>query len=189
MKLVKYILFSVTIVVFAAGLILNFNSCSEQSPLESSDETISTKRAPGELKILKTKTASLNKVFVEEKLVKVEDGRKIKVGDDEHGESVIHFKPGDVSQDVLVRFYWESEGFLQGGVEFSPHGTTFNNPVKIKLSYKDADLGDINENDIRIWYFNETDGTWELIGGVVNTKKKHVKGYITHFSRYALSLD
>ena len=187
MKALKNTLVSMTVVVFAAGSILNFNGCSEQSPLQSGDNTISTKRAPGELKILKTKTASLNKVFVKEELITVDEGGKIKLGDPQHGESLIRIKEGAVSQDVLIRFFWESEGFLQGGVEFSPHGTTFNKPVKIILSYKDADLDGINEKDIRIWYFNETDGTWELSGGVVNTKKKHVKGYINHFSRYAVA--
>jgi len=78
---------------------------------------------------------------------------------------------------------------LQGGAEFSPHGTTFNNPVAIRLSYKDADLTGINEQDIKIWYFNEIEGVWELIASDVDTGKKRVTGYIEHFSRYAIGSE
>ena len=170
-----------------AGMMLNFSACSKESPLRSEAHSIAPKQADEELKILKAKTYSLGKLFVNEKLITVEDGGKIQVGDDEHGTSGLHFESGDVSQDVLVRFSWESTGLLVGGAEFSPHGTVFNNPVKIKLSYKDADLTGINEQDIRIYYFNDTEGVWELIASDVNTVKKQVKGYIDHFSRYALA--
>ena len=184
-----------TIQFIAAGLMalsltLHFSACTEQSPLKSNDITTSTKRAPGELNILKSKSGvSLNKLFVQEKLITVAEGGKIEVGDKEHGESELEFKSGDVSQDVLVTFFWESAGLLQGGAEFSPHGTTFNNPVQVKLSYKDADLTGINEQDIKIWYFNEIEGVWELIASDVNTETKHVKGHLEHFSRYAIGTE
>ena len=190
MKKTKNIFASLTTALLLAGLALNFNACSEQSPLQSSDNVTSTKRAPGELNILKSKSGvSLNKLFVKEQLITVAAGGEIEVGDQEHGKSALEFKPGDVSQDVLVTFSWESAGLLQGGAEFSPHGTTFNNPVQVKLSYKDADLTGINEQDIKIWYFNEIEGVWELIASDVNTEKKHVKGYLEHFSRYAIGAE
>ncbi len=184
-----------TIQFIAAGLMtlsltLHFSACTEQSPLQSDDITTATRRAPGELNILKSKSGvSLNKLFVKEKLITVAQGGKIEVGDPVHGISKLNFKPGDVSQDVLVTFSWESTGLLQGGAEFSPHGTTFNNPVKVTLSYKDADLTGINEQDIKIWYFNEIEGVWELIASDVNTEKKQVKGYLEHFSRYAIGAE
>ena len=190
MKPVKKIFKTLTAVVLLTGLAINFSACSEQSPLQSSDDTTSTKRAPGELNILKSKSGvSLNKLFVKEKLITVAEGGKVEVGDDEHGKSRLKFEEGDVSQDVLVRFEWESTGLLQGGAEFSPHGTTFNNPVAIRLSYKDADLTGINEEDIKIWYFNEEENVWELIASDVDTEKQRVEGYVNHFSRYAIGAE
>ena len=190
MKSVKKIVKTLTAVVLLTGLAINFNACSEQSPLQSSDDTTSTKRAPGELNILKSKSGvSLNKLFVQSKLITVANGGRIEVGDTVHGKSRLNFKSGDVSQDVLVTFSFESTGLLEGGAEFSPHGTTFNNPVEIRLSYKDADLTGINEEDIQIWYFNEEENVWELIASDVHTGSKYVKGYINHFSRYAIGAE
>ena len=190
MKNFKKFVSTLTSAALLAGLAIHFNACTEQSPLKSNDITTSTKRAPGELNILKSKFGvSLNKLFVKEQLITVAAGGEIEVGDQEHGKSALEFEPGDVSQDVLVTFSWESTGLLQGGAEFSPHGTTFNNPVKVKLSYKDADLTGINEQDIKIWYFNEIEGVWELIASDVNTETKHVKGHLEHFSRYAIGAE
>ena len=191
MKKFKSFVASLTTAVLLTGLALNFNACSEQSPLQSTiDNTTATRRAPGELNILKsTSPLSLNKLFVKQKLITVAQGGTVEVGNGEHGKSRLKFQPGDVSQNVLVRFEWESTGLLQGGAEFSPHGTTFNNPVAIRLSYKDADLTGINEEDIKIWYFNEEENVWELIASDVNTGKKHVDGYINHFSRYAIGAE
>ena len=82
MKPVKKIFKTLTAVVLLAGLAINFNACSEQSPLQSSDDTTATRRAPGELKILKSKFGvSLNKLFVKEKLITVDEGGKVEVGD------------------------------------------------------------------------------------------------------------
>ena len=169
---------------------MNFSACTEQSPLQSTDNTTATRRAPGDLNILKsTSPLSLNKLFVQSKLITVAHGGKIEVGDNMHGKSGLNFKSGDVSQNVLVTFEWESTGLLEGGAQFSPHGTTFNNPVEIRLSYKDADLSGINEEDIQIWYFNEEENVWELIASDVHTDHKYVKGYINHFSRYAIGAE
>ena len=190
MKPVKKIVKTLTSAALMTLLTLNFNACTEQSPLQSNDNTTSTKRAPGELKILKSKSpVSLNKLFVQSKLITVAQGGKIEVGDNMHGKSRLNFKSGDVSQNVWVTFEWESTGLLEGGAEFSPHGTTFNNPVEIRLSYKDADLTGINEEDIKIWYFNEEENVWELIASDVNTEKQRVEGYVNHFSRYAIGAE
>ena len=189
MKTLRSHLVNLTAGLFMTGLALNFNACTE-SPIQSEKKTVSTQRAPGELKILKSKSPlSLGKFFSKTKLITVKKGGKIKVGDEGHGKSRLDFKPGDVSQDVWVSFNWRSTGFLEGGAEFSPHGTTFNNPVKIRLSYKDADLNGVEEADLRIWYFNETEGVWEIIGDEVNGDAKYVEGYLNHFSRYAIGAE
>ena len=64
-----------------------------------------------------------------------------------------------------------------------------SNPVTMRLSYKDADLGGIAEEDLRIWYYDENDELWELAGQIVNTVEKYVEGTTTHFSRYAIGSE
>lgn len=78
------------------------------------------------------------------------------------------------------------EGVLSD-LNFGPHGIQFNEPAEVELSYKMADLTGIDENSLKVFYFNETTQLWELIGGVVDTSKKKITVYLPHFSRYALS--
>lgn len=189
MKRIKNLILSLTAVAFMLGFALSFNACTNQSSVQSFETGGAATRAPGELKILKSTDLSLGKLFVSQKLITVKGGGKVQVGDKKHGVSSLDFKPGDVSADVTVTFNWESTGLLEGRAQFSPHGIYFNNPVEIKLSYKDADLTGINEASLKIWYFNETTGLWELIAGDVHMADKYIKGKIEHFSRYAIGAE
>ena len=168
----------------------------DEGPL--SEEEVNAITAPKEkiqiaekdLKILKSKSGvSLQKRFVSRWYVPLGAYGWAYVGDYEHGRSWLYFPPYAMNQTTIVTMDWESTGFLEGGAVFSPHGTQFNRPVTVWLSYKDADLGDINEEDLKIWYFNEKTEMWELIGDVVDTKRKMVGGLLRHFSRYAIGSE
>jgi len=183
MKPVKKIVKTLTVAALLTGLAINFNACSEQSPLNP--EVSETG-----FKMLKSKNPSLNKVFQKTKKIGHEGG-KIKVGDEAHGKSklVIPKNAIDKGDKVLLTFWWKSTGFLEGGSDFSPHGTLFNEPVQLELSYKDADLTGVNEDDLEIRYYNEGTGQWEFIGNEVDKNKKVVRGYTDHFSRYAIGAE
>jgi len=165
----------------------------DEGPL--SEEQVNAITAPEEkihiaekdLKILKSKSgASLQKRFASRWYIPRGAYGWAYVGDNEHGRSWLYFPRYAMNRATIVTMDWESTGFLQGGAEFSPHGTQFNRPVTVWLSYKDADLGDINEEDLKIWYFNKKTKMWELIGDVVDTRRKMVGGLLHHFSRYAI---
>ncbi len=170
--------------VLFVGLALNFNACTQQSPLTPG---LSETQSSG-FKRLKVKNPSLKKEFEQSKWIGP-FGRTISVGTPGHGISKLSVPFGALSTWTQINFWWESTGFLEGGAEFSPHGTTFNLPVRVQLSYKDADLGDINENNLEIRYYNEETGEWEFIGNEVDTSKKVVIGYTDHFSRYAIGAE
>ena len=72
-------------------------------------------------------------------------------------------------------------------VDFGPEGLAFNKPVEFKVSYKGLDLGDMNEEDLTIYFVDYDTNTWIDTNAKVNTKKKTVTAWIDHFSRYALS--
>lgn len=75
-------------------------------------------------------------------------------------------------------------------VDLDPHGLAFRKQkkqVELKISYKNIDLGDVNEEDLTIYYIDYDTNMWIDTNAEVNTKKKHVKALIGHFSRYALS--
>ncbi len=178
-----------TIQFIAAGLMtlsltLHFSACTEQSPLTPE---LSETQSSG-FKILKVKNPSLKKEFEKSKWIGPWGGT-ISVGNPGHGISKLSVPFGALNTWVQINFWWESTGFLQGGADFSPHGTNFNLPVRVELSYKGADLTGVNEDNLEIRYYNEGTGQWEFIGNEVDTSKKVVIGYTDHFSRYAIGAE
>ena len=146
--------------------------------------------AEDELNILKSKSGiSLQKRFVRSWYVALGDYGWAFVGDEIHGRCYLYFPPYAMSQASVVKIDWESTGFLEGGAEFSPHGTQFNSPLTLWISYKDADLTGVDEENLKIWYFNDQLNVWELIGDVVDTENKMVGGLLDHFSRYAIGTE
>ncbi len=183
-NLFRVALISATFVFFS----VSFFGCSKEGPfspgdMESIDRLNTTKRTSQEMKFLNANTTSLKKVMNVEQLITVAYGGTIQVGDETTGISSITFNPGDVQQDVNVNFNLDSKNFI---VEFSPHGAIFNYPVRVRLSYKDADMTGVNEDNLGIWYFNNEDNIWELCAGIVNKEGKYVETTTTHFSKYSV---
>lgn len=146
--------------------------------------------AEGDLRILKSiDAASLQKRFVTSWYIPLGASGWTYAGDNLHGKCWLYFPLYAMNQSTVVTIDWESTGFLEGGATFSPHGTQFNQPVTVWISYKDANLGGINELDLKLWYFNDATGMWELIGDTVDTANKMVGGLLNHFSRYAIGAE
>ena len=177
MKNFKNTIATLTAAVLLTGLALNFNACTEQSPL-------SPEPSEGGFEILQVRHPRLMKAFQQSKWIDGAGGT-ISVGDKKHGESKIVIPEAAVGQGVLITFSWESTDLLVAN--FSPHGMTFDKPVRVELSYKDADLTGVNEDSLKIYYNNENTGVWELVGEQVDKTKKVVVGHTNHFSRYALA--
>ncbi len=160
--------------------------CQEETPFTPSQTSGGVTRSTNELTFLTSKTARLNKLFTTQQFITVAQGGLIESGDSLSGYSSLSFKPGDLPQDTTIFFEWDSQGYIS---ELGPHGIFFNSPVALKLSYKDADLTNVIEDSLRIWYYNDVTDLWELVGGTVNKTDKYVEGYIEHFSRYAIGAD
>lgn len=66
---------------------------------------------------------------------------------------------------------------------FTPHGTVFNKPVKLVMSW-----AELAGQSIQLLYFNEATGEWEQSGeGVWDYTNQTVTIYLYHFSRYAMA--
>ncbi len=129
-------------------------------------------------------------LFFSRKLITAKKGGKIELGSNEIGKTKIEFKKDDLPQDMMIQFEWAAGGTLDGllnNLEFGPHGLNFNKPVKVEISYQMADMTDIDEDDLVFIYYNDILDEWELIPSTIDTKKKKVKVYLEHFSRYALA--
>ena len=187
MKNIKNLMTSLTVAALLLGTTLNFNACSEDSPLGPQAKNNVGQVAQsniGTIHILGAEEAALSKgkapeesVFFAEKLIKANKGGKIEIGNKDVGKSKIDFPKKALPEDMLISFEWAASGTLIGmlsSIEFGPHGLEFNEPVKVELSYKTADLKGVDEKKLSIFYFNEDTGLWEFIGGKVDKKGKKV---------------
>lgn len=183
----KKILQMTTFLVAVMFTILLSSCTNDELTAPVKSESVSTVFKK-ELNILHTQQTHLNKYFRKTQSIKRQGG-VIQLGDAQNGISFLQFMPGSVSKKVTVTFEWESEGLLMGGAEFSPHGIQFEVPVMLKLSYKNANLNGITEDQLKIWYYHEDTGYWEELPSIVNTNSKTVTTFLEHFSRYALAAD
>jgi len=184
---------------FSIGLILNFAACTNESPVSSQQsetvkEVVQSNIGPVRLLQVEEKELALmkGKKFKETKKIKAKDGGTLEVGDRHYGKSKITFKKNDLPEDLTISFEWVSDGTFEGKfnpADFGPHGLVFNSPVEVKLSYKKADLQGIEEEDLKLFYYNEETELWEFIGGEVDEKKKIVIAFLDHFSRYAIGAE
>ena len=117
-----------------------------------------------------------------ERLVSAEYGGVISLFD-----VTIEVPPGALDSDTL--FFIKIPDITVFYNEFGTHGLYFNKPVKVTMSYRDADLSGINESTIRIGWFNPTENTYQDVECTVDFENKEVTGYLNHFSAYALISD
>ncbi len=129
-------------------------------------------------------------VFRASRWIEAEKGGWITVGDWSHGFSTIHFGQNELPKSDTIHFEWTPQATFEGlltGMEFGPHGTEFNGPVFVSLSYKMADLDGVDLDGLRVVYLNDETGEWEVQATHVNKWFKTVTVYLNHFSRYALA--
>ena len=166
--------------LFILPLILLIQSgCDQQLPAEPTRS--------GNVTILKSfSSPALHKGFKNEVLID-DDGGSIWVGEITTGYSGLVFPEKALDDDTWIAIVWMSESLLQ--MDCYPSGERFDEPVYIQLSYKDADITGIDEDDLAIYWYDPVTEGWEFIGDNVNTSDKYVSGYINHFSRYAIGYE
>jgi len=62
----------------------------------------------------------------------------------------------------------------------------FDNDVILTMTYKDDQLGGVNETDLKISYWNESSNSWIALSSTVNTTTNTVTAYTSHFTYFAL---
>lgn len=164
-------------------LLFGILGCQSDAP-NSPIKDLPLKRSADQLRFLKPQNAAFNKVFRIEQFVIAAEGGTVLLGDEISGYLSLDFMPGDLTDNTVITFEWDSQSFF---AELNPHGIYFNNPVRLTLSYNGADLSGVDEENLRIWYDDEPQNAWELIGGQVDPEERQVEAYINHFSKYALA--
>ncbi|SYZ72317.1 exported hypothetical protein [Candidatus Zixiibacteriota bacterium] len=99
----------------------------------------------------------------------------------------LFFPPDALSSDTLISIDIPDITVFEN--HFGTAGLQFNVPVKVVMSYRDADLSGINEPTITLAWYNDVTGEWWKIPCTLDVVNKTVTGYLNHFSAYALISD
>jgi hypothetical protein len=70
--------------------------------------------------------------------------------------------------------------------DYGPNGW-FLEPVKITISYADADLRNVDIKKLTIAWYSEMLGTWIDVGGTVDRVNMTISAYVWHFTQYTIS--
>jgi len=71
-------------------------------------------------------------------------------------------------------------------VDCGPDGT-FNSPVNVYISYRDADMTGVNVNNLTLAWYDTAISKWLNLGGSVNSIAKIVQVLTNHFTQYTIS--
>jgi len=165
--------------VFVLAILL-MAGCSK-SPLESTDEQPVT----GLLQRSEASKSSLqlaSSEFYMEQVISSAEGGRLELLD-----VVIEIPAGAVKNDTVFSINIPDINVFYN--EFGTSGLVFDVPVKVTMSYRDADLTGIIESTIRIAWLNETTGVFEDLACEVDTVNKVITAELEHFSAYGLISD
>ena len=167
----------IAFVLFAAALIVTGCSKSPVAPSAENPEPQLLQRSI-ESVYRSFKTSS----FYTEQDISAETGGVI-----EFYDVIMEIPPGAVDNDTLFSINIPDINIFLN--EFGTSGLVFNEPVKVTMSYRDADLSEVIEETIRIAYFNANTGKFEDIVCALDTVNKVVIAELNHFSAYGLISD
>ncbi|OGF47566.1 MAG: hypothetical protein A2452_11580 [Candidatus Firestonebacteria bacterium RIFOXYC2_FULL_39_67] len=63
-------------------------------------------------------------------------------------------------------------------------GMTFSTPVKISVPYKQEEIGDVDENSLRLFYYDESSGKYIIVPGKQIISGGKITAQVNHFSTY-----
>ena len=94
---------------------------------------------------------------------------------------------GALEENTWVSIRWRDLSLPV--LDFGPEGLSFVNdqPAKIRISYRGGIFGDLDLENLHVIRWDEEEGLWTPIGGIVNREEEYVEVYVAHLSRYALS--
>lgn len=168
--------FTALLVLVVAGVFL-FTGCS-QSPTSSK----ATDYTPQLLQRVDLGgAAKVINLFVTD-TISARDGGSLQLLD-----VILEVPAGAVDNDTLFSIFIPDDEVFYN--EFGTDGLVFNKPVTVTMSYRDADLTNVDESTIRIAFYDEATGRWEDQSCSLDRANKLVTASLRHFSAYGLISD
>ncbi len=93
--------------------------------------------------------------------------------------------PGALEDSTRITISVPNPRFVMA--DFGPDGLVFKKPVQVSISYRDLDLGNVEERNLTICLYDPKSNRWVDKHGKLDTVEKTVAVWADHFSRYALS--
>lgn len=194
LKTMKLLMLVVFFLCFSFTISGCFEDLSLNSVMTENEDSEFVESDIGKIKILKVDPTIMQfiKDNISDSLLNVERifpaalSGNIQLGNEYLGFCKLKFANGTLDKKVKIRMRWDlKKGKFE--VEFGPEGLNFNNPVTLEMFYKLAQLEGVDEEKIKLFYYNNEKEIWELIGGLADVTNKLFTCKINHFSRYALA--
>lgn len=164
--------------LFAVSLfaLIGLVGCSEApTGIDSQETTTLLKRSFAATKVLGEEAYT-------ETIISAGEGGIVALHDVE-----LYFPPNALDNDTLISINVPDLSVFAN--DFGTDGLFFNVPVRVTMGYRDADLSGIDETTIKMAWFNDRTGNWDIISCILDQVNKQVIAEVYHFSAYALITD
>jgi len=161
-------------------VIMLMAGCSK-SPMDSTDDQQPSTLLQRSADFKASAQFSSSELFVDQVISASEGGRL------ELLDVILEIPAGAVKNDTVFSINIPDLNVFYN--EFGTSGLVFDKPVRVTMSYRDADLTGINETSIRIAWLNESTGEFEDLACEVDTVNKVITAELDHFSAYGLISD
>ena len=104
----------------------------------------------------------------------------------------LNINPSESFSNVLINITAPNENKpsnLPRVKELEINAPGLNNKIDsaaLKVYYTSSEISGINEDSLKLYYYNETSQTWEALPSIVNKIEKYVEANLEHFSTYGL---
>jgi hypothetical protein len=89
---------------------------------------------------------------------------------------------------MTVTFEWAAGEVFEGTINSVEYGTSpvFNNPVLVRVSYKNAELLEVDEDSLALYIFDPVSEDWQELESTVDISNREVEAYLSRFGQIAL---
>lgn len=103
-----------------------------------------------------------------------------------NGDFAMSVPPGALSRNSKMSITVIAGDYLTA--DFGPDGT-FKTPVTLTISYKNADLKNIDQGRLRMKWYDTSSRKWVKVQGTVDTANQTVTAEVWHFTQYTVSTE
>lgn len=100
------------------------------------------------------------------------------------GRFQVEIPAGALSEDTEINIIKPDPELVM--CELEPHGIQFNKPVTLRIDYSGtvADGAESITPDLGVYWYDDDDGRWYVVGREINVESSTMEAHLGHFSKY-----